>query len=262
MTFPRPNAAPTHDLVVADPAGTTTRIGNNAPWWRRHIRLEDLILALWMIVVAPALSSGPGPGSTNGPDPLLGLLDLVGLLAFAACVGARSQPGVESGLVGGGDLRYAVGPLVGAIAFTLDDVGDRLGLSGSLAVLPLAAAAVVAAFARLRLSPLSGLQRRALVTPFVLVTSRFFGEVLGGLTGLFDLRQLAAALATPGDLPGTVFVVLLATVGMAIFYVMLVFAPRQIADREGTAATWAVRFLLFVVSLAIGRTVGGFLHPG
>ena len=216
---------------------------------------------LWMIVVAPVLSSGSGPGSTNRPDPLLGLLDLVGLLTFAACIGARSQQGVESGLVGGGDLRYAVGPLVGAIAFTLEDVGDRLGLTGNLAVLPFAAGAVVAVVARLRMPTLSSVQRRALVTPFVLVSSRFFGEVLGGLTGLFDLRQLAAALTTPGSLPGTVFVLLLATVGVAIFYVMLVFAPRQIADREGTTASWVVRFLLFVVSLAVGQTIGGLLHP-
>lgn len=243
------------------PSPTTTRTAQTAPRWRRHIRVEDTVLALWMIVIAPLFSPGPGAGSVSGSDPLLGLLDLVGLLAFAACVGARSRPGVESGLMVGGDMRYAVGPLFGAIAFTIDDVGDRLGLTGSPAVLPLAAAAGVAIVARFRLPALSGAQRRALVTPFVLVTSRFFGEVLGGITGLFDVRRLVAALAAPGGFGESILVVLFATAGVAIFYVMLVFAPRQIADREGTATTWTVRFVLFVVSLAVGQTVGGLLHP-
>ena len=120
----------------------------------------------------------------------------------------------------------------------------------------------MAVVARLRAAtPTPGTARRALVTPFIPVASRFFQEVLGGLTDLFDLRQLAAGLTSPGDLPGTLFVVLFATVGVAIFYVALVFAPRQIAEREGTAATWTVRFLLFVASLAIGQTIGAFLHP-
>lgn len=244
-------------MVDVDDVGPELR----APWWRRHLRLEDVVLAIWLIVIAPWFAPIPGPGTTGGSDPFLGLLDLVGLLAFAACLGFRSQADVESGLVVGTDFRYAVGPLVGAFAFTLEDVRDRLGLPDNLAVLPLVAAAVVAIIARFRLPPLTAVQRRTLVTPFVLVTSRFFGELLGGLTSIFDVRQLAAAVASPGGLGGTVFVAVIATLAVAIFYVMLVFAPRQIAEREGTAGSWTVRFVLFVVSLALGQTVAGVVHP-
>jgi hypothetical protein len=215
-----------------------------------------------MIVVVPLSAAHPGSPAAGGPDPVLGLLDLVGLLAFAACIGARSEPGLESGLVDRGDLRYAVGPLVGAFAFALDDVRDRLGLPDALAALPIVAAALVAVVARLRLPPLTAIQRRALVTPFVLVASRFFGEVLGGLTPIFNLRSLASSMAEPGGIAGTVFVAAVATAGVALFYVMLVFAPRQIADREGTGTAWTVRFVLFIVSLALGQTLAGVAHPG
>jgi len=40
-----------------------------------------------------------------------------------------------------------------------------------------------------------------------------------------------------------------------------VFAPRQIAEREGSPASWTVRFVLFVVSLSLGQTVAGLVHP-
>jgi hypothetical protein len=43
---------------------------------------------------------------------------------------------------------------------------------------------------------------------------------------------------------------------------MLVFAPRQIAEREGSGPSWVVRFLLFVVSMALGQTIAGLIHPG
>jgi hypothetical protein len=215
-----------------------------------------------MIVVVPLFAARPGSPAAGGPDPVLGLLDLVGLLAFAACIGARSQPGLDSGLIDRGDLRYAVGPLVGAFAFAIDDVRDRLSLPDGLAALPIVAAAVVAVVARLRLPPLSAVQRRTLVTPFVLVASRFFGEVLGGLTPIFDLRSLASSIAEPNGIAGTAFVAAAATAGVALFYVMLVFAPRQIAEREGTGTAWTVRFLLFLVSLALGQTVAGIAHPG
>ena len=232
------------------------------PWWRRHLRLEDVLLAGWMIVVAPLFAAGSGSSPTTaGSDPILGLLDLVGLLTFAACIGARSRPGVASGLVERGDLRYAVGPLVGAFAFAVNDVRDRLGLPDAIAAFPIVAAAAVALISRLRLPPLSAIQRRTLVTPFVLVASRYFGQVLGGLTSIFDLRELASSIGQPGGIAGAAFVVVVAIVGVAIFYVMLVFAPRQIAEREGTGATWTVRFVLFIVSLALGQTIAGLAHP-
>ncbi len=230
-------------------------------WLRRHLRIEDLFLFFALIVVEPLLFPPRQTSSGGGPDLFIGLLDLVGLLAFVACLAARSQPGVVSGLMAKNDVLYAVGPLFGAFAFTLDDTIENLGLDGNLALVPIVAGIAVAVVVRLRVPPLSAEQRRALVTPFILITSRFFGAFLSGLTGIFDLRQLAASAANPDDLAGTLFLVVIGAVGILVFYVMLVFAPRQVADREGTAGTWAVRFMLFLVSLALGQTISGLLHP-
>ena len=231
-------------------------------WLRRNLRIEDALLFIALVVVEPILFPPRSAGIQTGPDLFLGLLDLAGLLAFVACLAARSRPEVVSGLFARNDVLYAVGPLIGAFAFTIDDTNEKLGLEGDLFLVPVVLGVAVAIAVRAFVPPLSSEQRRALVTPFILITSRFFGDFLSGLTGIFDLRQLAAAAATPGELALTALLVAVGSAGILVFYVMLVFAPRQVADKEGTAGTWALRFLLFLVSLALGQTVGGLLHPG
>lgn len=231
-------------------------------WLRRHLRIEDTLLFIALVLVEPLLFPATSrSGAADGPDLFVGLLDLAGLLAFVACLAARSRPGVVSGLVGGNDVLYAVGPLVGAFAFALDDTNEKLGLEDNLALVPVVLGIVVAVLVRRFVPPLSADQRRALVTPFILVTSRFFGDFLSGFTGIFDLRQLAAAAANPGDLGGAALLLIIGAAGILVFYVMLVFAPRQVADREGNAATWTLRFTLFLISLALGQTLTGILHP-
>ena len=135
---------------------------------------------------------------------------------------------------------------------------ERLDLPDNLAILPLVLAVIAALVARWRLPPLSAEQRRALVTPFILAASGFFGSFLVGLTDLFDIRTLIAAVTT-GDGGWSLFVVGIATLGVLIFYLMLVFAPRQIAEREGTPRTWAVRFAVFLVGLSLGTTLHGLV---
>jgi hypothetical protein len=234
-----------------------------AGWLRRHLRIEDALLVVWLVIVQPLLFP-PSVDSQAGqrPDLLVGLLDLAGLLALVACLAARSQPGVVSGLVGNGEPLYAVGPLFGAFALAVEDTGARLGSAANLELLPIAAAIVTAVVVRRFVPPLSAVQRRILVTPFILITSRFFGEFLSGLADMFDLRGLASGVASSGDVAGTAFLLLIGSAAVLIFYVMLVFAPRQVAEREGSPRTWTIRFLLFLVSLAVGQTFAGLLHPG
>ena len=147
-------------------------------WLRRHLRIEDTLLFLALIVIEPLLFPSRAGATPHGPDLFVGLLDLVGLLAFAACLAARSQPGVVSGLVAKNDVLYAVGPLFGAFAFAVEDTNANLGLDSNFALVPVVAGIVVAIVVRMRVPPLSADQRRALVTPFILITSRFFGDFL------------------------------------------------------------------------------------
>ena len=37
-----------------------------------------------------------------------------------------------------------------------------------------------------------------------------------------------------------------------VFSVMLIFAPRQVAEREGGVVTWLVRYALFAVGVIVG----------
>jgi hypothetical protein len=222
---------------------------------RRHLRLEDVLLFLWVVLLAPLVlpATGSGPVFASGPDLLHGLLDLVALVGLAACIGARTEPGVEGGLFSTeGGIRWAVGPLSGAFLFALDDTMTKLGLDGSFATVIIIGMVVVAVLARWRLPPMAVQWRRTLVTPFLLATSGYFSGFLSGIADIFDLRPILHEVAAD---PGLVaFAVGIGTLGVLVFYVMLVFAPRQVAEREGSVLAWTARFLLFLVGLTVGTT--------
>ncbi len=65
------------------------------------------------------------------------------------------------------------------------------------------------------------------------------GDSLVGLTAGSDLRAVA---------PLAGFLLLFS----AVYYAMLVFAPRQVAEREGSPISWLARFGVFAVSLVFG----------
>ncbi len=220
----------------------------------RHLRLEDILLFAWLLIGPLILPGQVGGTELDGVDPLSGLLGIVALCGVGVCLGSRSRDGSHTGLVAGGDLAYAVGPLTGAVIFALYTTNAHLGLGDGLAWLPLALAVGCGIAAHWLLAPLAVEQRRALVVPFVLVSSGSFNEMISGIAGIFDLRLSAAAI-TAGQLQEVLFVVGLATIGCLVFYLMFVFAPRQIAEREGSTLAWAVRFGAFVVSLSLGTTL-------
>ena len=217
---------------------------------RQRLRVEDVLLLGWLLVSAVLFPAESEPaGGSGGRDVVGGLVDLAALVLAAACVGARTRPGVESGLAHGPEgIAYAVGPLFGAVAFSLDEIGESLALPESLFWLPIALAVGAAVIARFRVRPLSGLERRALVTPFVLATSTYFAGIVARIGDAFDLAEagLASGLALG-----------LGVVAALVFYVMFVFAPRQIAEREATPLSWAIRFGVFIVGLVVSTTVVG-----
>lgn len=228
-----------------------------APPARRRLRVEDVLLFAWLVISPLVISTTHGATAfTQGSDPLGGLFDIVALCAAAACIAARRADGSHSGLLENQTVAYAVGPLFGAVAFALDNSVGRLGLTGGAAILPLVAPIVAAVATRLWLQPTTAVQRRALVTPFLLATSGFFGGLLSSLTDLFDLRTFADGVGS-GRAGEVLLVAGFGIAGILIFYLMLIFAPRQIAEREGTPGTWAIRFGVFVVGLVLGTTLAG-----
>jgi hypothetical protein len=232
------------------------RIGRLA----RHLRLEDVALFVWL-VLRPALvpEQSSAQPFAEGFDPLGGLFDLVALCGGAVALTARRADRASSGIVDRGDVGWAVGPLVAGTLLVLADVEARFGLGDSAGPLPIVIAVVVAIVARLWLPPTTAPTRRLLVAPFLLATSGIFSAILASLTDLFDLGTLAAATGT-ADLGTTLLVLGFGVAGIAIFYTMLIFAPRQIAEREGTGLTWTIRFLVFVAGLVLGTTLAGIVH--
>lgn len=224
-----------------------------------RLRVEDVLLFAWLVLRPLVVPEHPSGAALPGFDPLGGVLDLVALCGAAASLVARRADSTHTGLIRDDDVAYTVGPLFGAVAFAVADCANRLGLSGGASAIPLVLPIVAGVVARLRLPPTTAPTRRALVTPFILATSGFFGDFLAGLTQIFDLRYLAASLGG-SQLPEALFVLGIGTVAIAIFYLMLVFAPRQIAEREGTGGSWAIRFVVFLVGLSLGTTLASILH--
>lgn len=238
---------------------TTPQPGLRIP---RRLRVEDIVLFLWLVFRPLVVPDSQRSHALPGYDPLGGIFDLVALCLAAACIGARRSDSTHSGLIQNQDVAWTVGPLFGAVAFALQDCAKRLGLSGGAEPIPLVLAVGATIAARLWLPPTNTLQRRALVTPFTLAASGFFNDFLSGFTGIFDLRQFGAAVSGGESLAGTLFVFGIGVLGILIFYLMLVFAPRQIAEREGTPGSWAVRFVVFLVALSLGATLSGIVHGG
>ncbi len=214
--------------------------------WRA--RVEDWLLAGWVALVAPALVhlEGPSGGVFDGGRPLDGVFGLVGLLGVAVCLATGS----EGDMHGGFAASAVVGPFSGGLLLVVFSTVAALGLTEAggvvLAVLIIAAAVAV----RLRYKVLPVAVRRALVTPYVLVTGGLFWGVIGAVV---DGGDAVAAIrdAVPTD-PSALSVAGFLVAFSAIYYAMLVFAPRQVAEREGGPLSWIVRYLLFAVSVAFG----------
>ena len=219
----------------------------------RSIQVEDVVLA-GLLVLGPLLagrSADGGSGSgflDNDHDALRGLIALLAGLGAIACLATRTpgqstidpQHPAASRPVDT-EARFAfIGPLLGGIALVSGQGSRLLGIGDGGLLTALAFVVTVAAFVLAdRLPVVSAPVRRALIAPFVLVCGAIFQEFISGLT-----RGVTAAdLATYG---------VLLILGAAVFYAMLIYAPRELADPDAEGHSWAVRFAVFIVFTGIG----------
>jgi hypothetical protein len=97
--------------------------------------------------------------------------------------------------------------------------------------------------------PLAAPYRRALVTPFVMVSGGLFWTFIAAISGEPGSASPAAGAANPQTAVEAIgFLVAFS----AVFYAMLVYAPRQVAEREGGLVTWLLRYALFVAGVVFG----------
>jgi hypothetical protein len=199
-------------------------------------------------MVAPAVIhlEAPSGGVFDGGRPLDGIFGLLGILGVVVCLSTGSEGDTHGGFA----ASAVIGPFTGGLLLVAFSTVAALGLSEA-AVVAIGVVMVAAAIAvRLRYPVLPVLVRRALITPYLLVTGGLFWSVIGVVVdGGSTVAAVRDALPTdPTALPVAGFLLAFA----AIYYAMLVFAPRQVAEREGGALAWLARFLLFVVSVAFG----------
>jgi hypothetical protein len=213
------------------------------------LRAEDVLLTVCVAIAAPLLVAGGSFRMLDTGHPLEGAVILASLAAALLCF-VTTAPGTERRPIGG-----YVGPLTGGVMLVGASGFSSLSLPDGWA-LPIVVAGVAAVLVlRLRYPVLSSPTRRALVTPFVLVSGSIFWSVVeavirpSGASGV-TAKQLRDALVDNAPGVGAFGLVLLAAA--AVYYAMLVYAPRQVADTEGSGPAWLVRFGLFVVSVLFG----------
>ena len=116
------------------------------------------------------------------------------------------------------------------------------------AVLVLAVVAVIAI--RVGVPPVGILVRRALVSPFVMVAGGLYWTLIESVVGtpVAATVRRSAAIDLRGVGPFLLFLIAFS----AVYYAMLVYAPRQIAEREGGTVEWLFRYAAFVVSIGLG----------
>ena len=236
--------------------------------WVARLQLEDLALLAWMAFGWPILRAAfPdefGFDSIFDPGhPVKGVLWTLAVAgAFAVIVShdavipgqeprkhvAVTQDAVES--------RFAMfGTLVGGMGLIGGGALAGLGLDPGLGfVLVFVGIPVLAVLHGLRVSPaLPHEGRRWLLTPLLLIGSSIFAAFARTIGLGPDLLREALGQASSAGLGLTDTLAAVAgglglfVLAAAVYYAMLVAAPRQLIESEGGVGTWTIRFACFIV---------------
>lgn len=228
-------------------------------WTLGRVQLEDIALAV-LVLLGPLVGNGSGfslsslRGETN---PILGFFAL--LAAVGAIVALATRVPGESRVLDSGGRAWIIGPFIGAIGLTAGGALELLGLEGGDIVTGPAVIVAVGSYVfASRLPVVQRPVRRLLVAPFVLLSGAVFqglvAEFTDSVSGFVDLPAL---LADPQAIAivATVAAIILAV--SWIFYSMLVFAPRELADPGASTRAWVTRYLVFLASLSIALILDG-----
>jgi len=220
-----------------------------------HLRLEDLLLVALTALGLPLLDRWLGGGGAESPsgDPsvLTGLLGLIGVLGVIACVltrGPDEPPPLEDrALTLQGWARFPLAAGVGIVALeTIPGLGFEPQPLAGVTFLAVFAGALL--FPKLPVLPVTA--RRLLVLPMVLLAAGAFDQIIGR-----DLGGMALDLLG-GSQPEVAAFWPLILGAVAMLYVMLVVAPRAIADPGSSGLAWAVRFVFFVLVVVLAAFLG------
>jgi hypothetical protein len=208
-------------------------------------------MAGWVAVASPILFRSGGDRGPFDPDqPLQGLLRLGAVLCVIVCLAVRRPPEASAKTEPSLLNRGAVGPLVGGILLVTISGFTALDTPSRFVLLVLVGAAIVAVVVRFAAPPLPTIARRALVSPFVIVTAGIYWNLIAQLTGGHGFTITPSQAIADPHTAELILGILVAF--SAVYYAMLIYAPRQIAEREGGLVEWAIRYVLFAVSIFLG----------
>jgi hypothetical protein len=227
------------------------------------LRAQDLVLVGWLVLGWPLVSRLFGgelglSGAFEDGQPIRGLawvLAAAGALVVAASRNSEDPPDPRPV-----DERLATyGPLFGGLVLVAGGgtagLGLESGIGTGLALVALVVVMVVAGLGRVTHLPRA--IRVLLVTPFILTTTGLFAGTMASIG--IGPELLGDAFAATGGEPGSTTAV--AGIGLslvvflaftAVFYPMLVIAPRTLVDGRVQARVWLPRFAVFALGSLVG----------
>jgi hypothetical protein len=238
-----------------------------------RLRGQDVLLVGWVAVAWPLLTVLLGGGEMglstvfDEGEPLRGLIWLLAVIGAFIVIGTRNAENAPDPR----PLEERIGlygPLFGGVLLVAGGATSGLGLEDGpgfgLAFIGMLVATVLAGLDRVGRLP--RLTRVALVTPFILIASGIFAGTMADIgLGPDLLREAIDATAGAAGLEEVVASLTL-SLGLflliaAVFYPMLVIAPRTLVDGRVDGLSWLARFAVFVVGSLVGlawlRVLGG-----
>jgi len=222
----------------------------------QSLRVEDALLFGWLVLAQPlisGLSDGDRFASLSPEDDtFVGVVYLVAAAGAAVALATRSAGESQFDFQSPNSPRsYALWPFMAALALIASIGAENAGVaSAEGALLPVAAVTVVAYLFYNRLPTLAPNARRVLMAPCVLIGAGIFNGTMADVFDAVDVGDLFQAAG--GDIQVLFGVVALLVMFSAPFYMMFVFAPRQITESEGTWFVWTARYALFLVGAIAG----------
>ena len=206
------------------------------------------MLSAWMALAAPALihTQTSTAGVFDAGRPIDGLLGLIGIIGAVICLASHNS---DSQNATGSLATVMVGPFVGGIMLIAVSTATALSLTTTEVLMLIVILAVIAILVRIRLPTII---RRALVTPYIIVSGSLFWRLIDEVTGGDLISQLRMVPLSSFQAIEPVVGFLLAF--SAIYYAMLIYAPRQFTESEGSLLSWLIRYLLFALGIWLGAT--------
>jgi hypothetical protein len=225
-------------------------IGDRSPAPDR-LCLEDWLLAFAVALLGPVLILIQGSGGPlDANRPLDGLLRMAGFLGALVCLATRSSDGKAAGEAP--VLQTGImGPILGGLVLVGASGFAALSLAPEIVFGPTFLIVIILAVAGPYLPAIPTATRRRLVTLFLMAAGSLFWLFVDSIVGGMDIvGELSRSWAENAGLTAFVGGALVAMAG--VYYAMLVFAPRQFVEREGSPFTWLIRFAVFVACIALG----------